>query len=98
MMSTANMSDIASTSPQTRLAFLRSLAENDGFRAELERNPAAALASFGLHVESEQIPARVSLPNKEDIRLSLESLPSSHRSIDSFDPETRAWAGFIGHD
>ncbi len=97
MMSTASMST-ASTSPQTRLAFLRSLAENDGFRAELERNPAAALATFGLHVDSEQIPARVSLPNKEEVRLSLESLPNAHRSIDSFDPETRAWAGFIGHD
>lgn len=94
-MSTADIQNIASTSQQTRLALLRSLAESDGFRAQLERNPAAALAPFGLKIDAEQIPDHISLPEKEAVHQSLEHLPETWKTIGSL--VDRAWGGFIGN-
>ncbi len=84
----------ASTSYETpsdgHLAFLTRVAHDPEFRAALEADPRAALASFGLSVGSEDIPSTVTLPSAENI---LDVL------IDTEDQDQgvhKSWFGFLG--
>jgi putative modified peptide len=53
--------------------FLERLASDDAFRAEVERNPFAALKVHGLHVDPAKLPVQgVNLPSKEAVRQSLD--------------------------
>ncbi len=54
-------------SREGQVAFLRRVTEDDSFRSALEADPRATLAMYGLHVDSEQIPSKVRLPNQNGI-------------------------------
>ena len=47
--------------------FLRRAAHDPRFRASLEADAQAALADYGLSVDPEQIPTRVTIPSPESI-------------------------------
>lgn len=44
---------------------LDKLSRDDAFRAWVMDDPAAAMASIGVHIEAQQLPGKVSLPSKE---------------------------------
>ena len=67
MKSPANP-ESSSAPSEGQLAFLHRLAEDDQFRAEVEADPQAKLAEFGLHIDAGDLPARVALPGKAGIR------------------------------
>lgn len=48
-------------------AFLHRAAHDPRFRASLETDAQAALAEYGLNVDSEQIPIQVKIPSAESI-------------------------------
>ena len=53
------------------LAFLRRVLSDDRLRQELEADPQAALARCGIHVAPESLPATVTLPSNEALRMAL---------------------------
>ncbi len=56
-------------------AFLEKLAADDGFRQQVEQDPVAALAGFGIAVKAEDLPkAGVRLPSSEEIQKNLDSM------------------------
>ena len=76
-------------------AFLQRAAHDSQFRAALEENPRAALAEFGLHLDPEQIPSQVTLPNAAnilDVLIDVED-PDTDRSGP---PDRFMWYGFLG--
>ena len=78
-------------SARGQMAFLRRVTEDDRFRSALEADAQAALAEFGLSVDSEQIPSKVEIPSPESV---LDVLIDAEDS----DPESAReafWYGFI---
>ena len=67
---------------------LHKLASDDAFRAQLMRNPAAALDSIGVELAPQDIPASIILPSKQAIakdRLALlDKLENSAGAIPFF--------------
>ena len=66
------MSSLASTSHPSpshgdQLAFLRRAAQDPAFLASIESDPQAAFSEYGLSVDSEQIPSKVTPPSAESI-------------------------------
>ena len=66
MLSPAN-TDHDSRSCGDHCAFLRRAAEDPRFRASLEADAQAALAEYGLSVDPEMIPTKVTIPSAESI-------------------------------
>jgi hypothetical protein len=54
--------------------FIRRLAEDDDFRAELESNPEKTLTDYGVAVSPDLIPDEIRLPSKDEIRRLLTQL------------------------
>lgn len=52
--------------------FLRKLADDDGFRRRLGRNPQKALAEVGIVLPKGSLPEKVTLPPKEALRAEFE--------------------------
>lgn len=52
--------------------FVRRLADDDEFRARLEKDPKGVLWDYGVEVSPELIPATVELPPKADVRRMLD--------------------------
>ncbi len=80
--------DSSSSSSGGQLAFLHRIADDDHFRAEVEADPRGKLAEFGLHVEPQDLPSHVTLPEKEVLQkgtVLADSLPFGSR-----------WFGFLG--
>lgn len=80
----------AISTPSGQLAILRMAAEDDSFRSQLRQNPVEILASHGLSVDPESVPATVKLPAKEEIRAALASTEAEAPIIKTM------WAGIIG--
>ena len=80
----------SSTSSHGQLAILRQAAQDDHFRAALAADPEAVLARYGLQVDPDQIPSRITLPSKEAIQGCLGDLGE-----DSDDPVNMNWTGLI---
>ncbi len=91
-MTTLSSSQSDSFSNEGQLAFLSRVAHDDRFRAELEADPQAALAQYGLDVDPSQIPSEVTLPSEEAIEGYL-----SYRADSLLDMLSRYWVGFIGN-
>ncbi len=91
MLSPANTTYETATGGE-HLAFLRRAAHDSDFRAALEADPRAALAGYGLSVNAEQLPSRVTLPSGESV---LDALIDVEE-----DPEDNSthfmWAAFFG--
>ncbi len=82
-----------SLSPGDDLAFLHRAAHDPRFRASLETNPRAALAEYGLSVEADQIPSKVTPPSAEsilDVLVDVESDDQDRRS------NRLPWAPWLG--
>lgn len=62
-----------------QLAFFRRIAHDGRFRAKLETDPRAALAEYGLHVDPQDTPERVSLPGLEELGEGLDLAPIEQR-------------------
>lgn len=86
MMSPA-VTDLSSVPSGGQLAFLRRVASDDQFRAEVEADPQAKLAEFGLHIAEDDLPTRVTLPGKSALGDSVLEASSG--------PPLR-WNGFLG--
>ncbi len=71
-------------------AFLHRAAHDPRFLDALEADPQAALAEFGLSVDSAEIPERVTPPNAERILDVLIDVEDDQRR----DPELK-WFGFL---
>ena len=83
------VSDYQSSRPSGgQLAFLRRVSRDDSFRADLEADPQAALAEYGLHVDPATIPARVALPDENAILDVLGGEESEGPLLE--------WAGWLG--
>ncbi len=81
MLSSAS-TDHDSLSRGDHSAFLRRAAHDPRFRASLEADAQAALAEYGLSVDPEQIPTRVTIPSAEsmlDILIDVEDDRSGNR-------------------
>ncbi len=88
MLSPASNQDMSSRGHYR--AFLHRAAHDPHFLDALEADPQAALAEFGLNVDPEQIPSRVTPPSCESI---LDVLIDAEE-----DPERRPpfkWMGFF---
>ncbi|MRX10332.1 putative modified peptide [Pseudoduganella sp. FT25W] len=48
-------------------SILDKLASDDKFRAQLQANPVATLARFGITLSADQVPDQISLPSKEEL-------------------------------
>ena len=80
-----------STSPsEGQLAFLHRIAHDDRFRAEVEADPGAKLAEFGLRVDPENLPSEVRLPSKQAIR------DSGVLADSTFFEWLQKWFGLLG--
>ncbi len=82
----------ASTSYDTaaqegQLAFLYRITHDDQFRTRLQTRPHDALAEYGLHLDPEDLPQKVTLPSKEALRDS---------PLEADLPEWVRWYGFFG--
>ena len=66
------------------LALLRRIAQDDQFRAKLESNPQAALATYGVEIDPSSVPQKVTLPGKAATRESLEDLGEGLSLIPNF--------------
>ena len=86
MMSPATTDLFASNSQR---AFLRRIADDDKFRAEVEADPRARLAELGLQIDLGDLPAQVTLPSKQ-------ALKSNSALAESFWPWSQRWYGFLG--
>ena len=87
MMSPAT-TDLSPFASSGQLAFLRRLADDDCFRAEVEVDPQAKLAEYGLHIDPADLPAEVRLPPKQAVQ---DCAVMSKSLLDM----TRKWYGFI---
>ena len=92
MMNQASTSQ-SSNSAGGQAAFLRRVTADDRFRAQLEADPQAALAAFGLHVDSEQLPSEVNVPSAESILDILIDVESDGSDVDRL--ERPRWEGFF---
>ena len=88
MLSPAN-TNLSTVPSGGQLAFLRRIAEDDQFRAEVEADPQAKLAEFGLQIDRGHLPAQVTLPETE-------ALTSSPVLAGSVWPFSQRWFGFLG--
>ena len=91
MMLSQTISKDLSSSGQ--MAFLRRITQDDGFRSALEADPQAALAEYGLHVDPNEIPSEVTLPNRPEI---LGRLSCFENSGDDESMQQMKWFGFLG--
>ncbi|HRQ66267.1 MAG TPA: NHLP-related RiPP peptide [Xanthomonadaceae bacterium] len=56
-------------------AFLEKLATDDDFRKQVEQDPVATLAEYGIAVKAEDLPAAgVRLPSSEEIQKNLDTM------------------------
>ena len=92
MLSQASTSQI-SHSAEGHLAFLRRVTADDQFRAQLEADPQAAMAAFGLQLDSDQIPSTILIPSSESI---LDILIDAEDGTDAEDRAANRWYGFLG--
>ena len=91
MLSPASTShDSPSTGGQ--LAFLRRITHDGEFRARVESDPQTALDEYGLHVDPEDVPTKVTLPRGEAL---LEILIDVEDDS-GFDGIWEMWACFVG--
>ena len=90
MITTSEITLGASLAPN-HADLLRRASSDEGFRRELERDPAAALAGFGIQIDPEQVPDKVALPTEDEFRMSLDSVDN-----DSYVSNLR-WAGLFAH-
>ncbi len=79
-------------SGEGHLAFMRRVTQDDRFRAALEADPRAALAEYGLNVDSKQIPSKVTVPTEESIQGVMSSI-EDETADKILEPK---WVGFIG--
>lgn len=87
MMSLASHSHSSPSATEGQLAFLQRIAHDDQFRADVEADPQAKLAEFGLHIDREDLPAHVALPGKDVVRESVLGLAG---------PAHMRWFGLLG--
>lgn len=90
MLSAASTSH-SSFSGSGQAAFLRRLAVDDNFRTELQVDPQAALAEYGLDVDTAQLPRTVVLPKEEALKGAVEGMKCSWIPNDDLN-----WYGFFG--
>ncbi len=90
MLSPASNQDMSSRGHYR--AFLHRAAHDPRFLDALEADPQAALAEFGLSVDSEQIPARVTPPSAESI---LDVLIDVEAEDKRREPTDIKWFGFL---
>ena len=74
-------------------ALLRLSSQDDGFREELQRNPAESLKSLGLTLAPECLPAEIRLPEKAEIQNLLPTLEMADALA-----QQREWTGLIVGD
>ncbi len=90
-MTTQLMSESNCLSNGGQTAFLNRVARDDGFRAELEANPLAALAQYELEIDPSLVPAKVTLPSLDELQGHLDGMNASDSSWWS-----KFWVGFVG--
>ena len=61
------------STPQAPIGLVARAASDDAFRAELERDPAAAFARQGIHIDS--MPTSVTLPEKKECEMVAGGVP-----------------------
>ncbi len=87
-MSYATQTPSNFVSSQEHRALLAQVTENDAFRAELQANPGAVLARFGIALDPSEIPAKVALPEKNFLASALDEASIERDGI-------IAWTGLI---
>lgn len=61
-------------SEQAAHALLEKLSTDDSFREQLLGDPVAAMASLGVDVDHSEVPAKRTLPSKDDVKAARDAL------------------------
>lgn len=54
--------------------FLQRLADDDAYRAQVEKDPVGCLAEYGFKVDPAKAPASVNLPSSKEINANIDQL------------------------
>jgi len=77
--------------PHAPMGLLRRMADDDRFRAEVERDPVAALARHGVQLDPRHLPEQVALPTREALQSFLEETSDSDGTAKPY-----SFMGFFG--
>ena len=62
------------TTQENARKFLQRLADDDAYRAQVEKDPVGCLAEYGFKVDKAKAPARVKLPSSKEIKANIDQL------------------------